>query len=86
VWETYLSAAFLRVKDPFDNLPFLLCVAQTFGGQVNLQAMQVIDMLVLTFKALAFTALVVKMHLIDPFKRSSKANSGALIEGNDGAA
>jgi len=55
VWETYLSAAFLRVKDPFDNLPFLLCVAQTFGGQVNLQAMQVIDMLVLTFKVLAST-------------------------------
>eukprot|EP00983_Pelagomonas_calceolata_P039584 1137234-Pelagomonas_calceolata.AAC.3 len=58
-WETYLAAAFLRVKDPFDNLPFLLYVAQTFGRQVNLQAMQVIDMLVLTFKALAFTALMV---------------------------
>mmetsp|Transcript_26194 Transcript_26194/g.70867 ORF Transcript_26194/g.70867 Transcript_26194/m.70867 type:complete len:80 (+) Transcript_26194:646-885(+) len=59
-------------SDPFDNLPFLLCVAQTFGGQVNLQAMQVIDMLVLTFKALAFTALVVKMHLIDPFQEKQQ--------------
>eukprot|EP00967_Tisochrysis_lutea_P109241 scaffold169907_cov31-Tisochrysis_lutea.AAC.1 len=53
------STAFRRVNEPFDNLPFLLSVTQTFGGQVNLQTMQVIDMPILTFEALAFTALAV---------------------------
>lgn len=53
------STSYGRVSKSFDNLPFLLCLADTFGGMVNLQTMQVIDMPIMTFKALAFTALAV---------------------------
>lgn len=53
------STAYRKVRDPFDNLPFLLAVAQTFNGVVNLQAMQVQQMPVISFEALSFVALAV---------------------------
>ena len=52
-----------KIREPFDNHSFLMALAATFGGHINLAANQIVHMPVVTFEALAFTALTVSCHL-----------------------
>jgi len=48
-----------KIREPFDNHSFLMALAATFGGHINLATNQIVHMPVVTFEAFAFTALAV---------------------------
>jgi hypothetical protein len=52
-----------KSREPFVNHSFLMALAATFGGHINLATNQIVHMLLLTFEALAFTALAVSCLL-----------------------
>jgi len=53
-----------KIRKPFDNHSFLMALAATFGGHINLATNQIVHMPVVTFEALAFTALAVGGELL----------------------
>lgn len=59
------SLTYRKVNEPFDHLPFQMALAATFGGDINLSTNSVVHMPVVSFEALAFTALAVSWRMWD---------------------